>query len=244
MYHAHIGFYLNCGLLLPLECIEAAEQAYRDNHAPLNAVEGFIRQILGWREYIRGIYWLKMPDYAEQNFFNADRDLPDFYWTGETKMNCLRQCVSETKENAYAHHIQRLMVLGNFALISGIAPAQVNDWFLSVYADAYEWVELPNVSGMVLFADGGYLASKPYAAGGSYINKMSNYCKNCNYKAAQKNGPDACPFNYLYWDFLARNRNQLKSNHRMGMMYRTYDKMDEAKKQAIEADSQLFLEAL
>ncbi len=244
MYHAHIGFYLNCGLLLPLECIEAAEQAYRDNHAPLNAVEGFIRQILGWREYIRGIYWLKMPDYAEENFFNADRDLPDFYWTGETKMNCLRQCVSETKENAYAHHIQRLMVLGNFALISGIAPAQVNDWFLSVYADAYEWVELPNVSGMVLFADGGYLASKPYAAGGSYINKMSNYCENCSYKAAQKNGPDACPFNYLYWDFLARNRNQLKSNHRMGMMYRTYDKMDEAKKQAIEDDSQLFLEAL
>ena len=244
MYHAHIGFYLNCGLLLPLECIEAAEQAYGDNHAPLNAVEGFIRQILGWREYIRGIYWLKMPDYAEENFFNADRDLPDFYWTGETKMNCLRQCVSETKENAYAHHIQRLMVLGNFALISGIAPAQVNDWFLSVYADAYEWVELPNVSGMVLFADGGYLASKPYAAGGSYINKMSNYCKNCSYKAAQKNGPDACPFNYLYWDFLARNRNQLKSNHRMGMIYRTYDKMDEAKKQAIEADSQLFLEAL
>ena len=244
MYHAHIGFYLNCGLLLPLECVKAAEKAYYDGRAPLNAVEGFIRQIIGWREYIRGIYWLKMPDYAQQNFFEADRALPSFYWTGETKMNCLKHCVTETRQNAYAHHIQRLMVLGNFALIAGLSPKEVNEWFLIVYADAYEWVELPNVSGMVLFADGGYLASKPYAAGGGYVNKMSNYCKSCVYKVIQKNGPDACPFNYLYWDFLVRNREKLASNHRIGMMYRTYDRMDEEKKRAIREDSHSFLASL
>lgn len=244
MYHSHLSFYLNCGLLLPLECIYAAETAYRKNKAPLNAVEGFIRQILGWREYVRGIYWHEMPHYAEKNFFKAARPLPDFYWTAETDMNCLRQCVSETKQHAYAHHIQRLMVLGNFALLAGINPVEVNEWFLVVYADAYEWVELPNVSGMILFADGGYLASKPYAAGGSYINKMSNYCKQCRYKVSKKNGADACPFNYLYWDFLARHRKQLQSNHRIGMMYKTYDRMDDNKKQMIADDSQRFLDAL
>ena len=244
MYHSHIGFYLNCGLLLPMECVKAAEEAFNQDKAPLNSVEGFIRQIIGWREYVRGIYWLKMPDYANENFFGAKRNLPDFYWTAETKMNCIRQCVLETKKNAYAHHIQRLMVLGNFALISGIDPVQVNEWFLIVYADAYEWVELPNVSGMILFADGGVLASKPYAAGANYINKMSNYCKNCSYQVAKKNGPDACPFNYLYWDFLARNRDKLQSNHRIGMMYKTYDRMDEDKKDAINHDSQQLLNTL
>ena len=244
MYHSHISFYLNCGLLLPLECVHAVEEAYRQGEVPLNATEGFIRQIIGWREYVNGIYWLKMPDYAEQNFLQATRDLPDFYWTGKTKMNCLQQCVSQTQTYAYAHHIQRLMVLGNFALLIGVEPKQVNEWFLIVYADAYEWVELPNVSGMILFADGGYLASKPYAAGGSYINKMSNYCKNCHYKVTEKNGPNACPFNYLYWDFLARNRSKLQSNHRIGMMYKTYDRMDTIKKQAITDDSLLFLASL
>ncbi len=241
MYHSHIGFYLNCGLLLPIECVRVAEKAYYDGSAPLNATEGFIRQIIGWREYVRGIYWLKMPHYAKENFFNAKKNLPDFYWTAKTKMNCLSQCIKETKNNAYAHHIQRLMVLGNFALIAGIDPAQVNEWFLIVYADAYEWVEMPNVSGMILFADGGYLASKPYAAGGSYINKMSNYCKNCSYKVDQKNGVDACPFNYLYWDFLARNHNKLKSNQRISMMYKTYDLMSEDKKLDISHDSRNFL---
>jgi deoxyribodipyrimidine photolyase-related protein len=241
IYHSHISFYLNCGLLLPLECVQAAEKAYHQRKAPLNAVEGFIRQIIGWREYVRGIYWLKMPSYAEVNFFEANRQLPDFYWTANTKMNCLRSCVLETKQNAYAHHIQRLMVLGNFALLAGIDPKEVNEWFLIVYADAYEWVELPNVSGMILFADGGYLASKPYAAGGNYINKMSDYCKNCNYKVTKKNGPDACPFNYLYWDFLDRNRNKLQSNHRIGMMYKTFDRMGEEKKIAIHNESKIFL---
>ena len=244
MYHSHISFYLNCGLLLPLECVIAVEKAYQLGKAPLNAVEGFIRQIIGWREYVRGVYWLKMPAYAKKNFFETKRDLPGFYWTADTKMNCLRQCVLETKKNAYAHHIQRLMVLGNFALIAGLDITQVNEWFLIVYADAYEWVELPNVSGMILFADGGYLASKPYAAGGSYINKMSDYCKNCNYKVSKKNGEDACPFNYLYWDFLARNRDKLESNHRIGMMYNIYERMGEDKKQAIAYDSKHFLKSI
>ena len=244
MYHSHIGFYLNCGLLLPMECVKAAEDAYNQGKAPLNSVEGFIRQIIGWREFIRGIYWLKMPDYAKENFFGAKRNLPDFYWTADTQMNCVRQCILETKKNAYAHHIQRLMILGNFALIAGIDPVHVNEWFLIVYADAYEWVELPNVSGMVLFADGGYLATKPYAAGANYINKMSDYCKNCNYKVKEKNGSNACPFNYLYWDFLVRNRDQLQTNHRISMMYKSYDRMDKDKKNAIRYDSQLFLDNL
>jgi deoxyribodipyrimidine photolyase-related protein len=231
-------------LLLPLECARAAEETFYQGKAPLNAVEGFVRQIIGWREFVRGIYWLKMPDYAGKNFFNAERNLPNFYWTAETEMNCLRQCVLETKQNASAHHIQRLMVLGNFALLAGIKPTQVSEWFLIVYADAYEWVELPNVYGMTLYADGGDLASKPYAAGGNYINQMSDYCKNCSYKVAKKSGLDACPFNYLYWDFLSRNRHKLESNNRVSMMYKVYDRMSEEKKQTIFEDSQLFLKVV
>jgi len=241
VYHSHIGFYLNAGLLLPAEAIAAAETAYHNGHAPLNSTEGFIRQILGWREFVRGIYWLKMPDYADLNFFETDRDLQEFFWPGATKMLCMAQAVDATRKYAYAHHIQRLMVLGNFALLAGLAPAQVNAWFLIVYADAYEWVELPNVSGMVLFADGGYLASKPYAAGGAYINRMSNYCRDCHYKVSQKNGAAACPFNYLYWDFLIRNRAKLKDNARLGMMYRSLDRMDETKIAAIRHDADQFL---
>ena len=244
MYHSHIGFYLNAGLLLPAEVITAAQTAYHSGHAPLNSVEGFIRQILGWREFVRGIYWLKMPDYAELNFLEASRDLPEFFWSGDTKMLCMAQAVEATKKYAYAHHIQRLMVLGNFALLAGLSPAQVNEWFLVVYADAYEWVELPNVSGMVLFADGGYLASKPYAAGGAYINRMSNYCKNCHYNVNQKSGETACPFNYLYWDFLARNRTKLQDNARLGMMYRSLDRMDATKKATIQDDANRFLALL
>lgn len=242
LFHSHISFYLNCGLLLPLECILAAEDFYNKGLAPLNAVEGFIRQILGWREYVRGIYWLKMPEYRKLNFFNAKKRLPKFYWDADTEMNCLHNCVKDTIQYAYAHHIQRLMVLGNFALLAGIDPDDVNEWFLVVYADAYEWVELPNVSGMILFADGGYLASKPYAAGGSYINKMSNYCHGCKYSVTEKNGEKACPFNYLYWDFLSRNRDKLAKNPRIAMMYRTFDKMDDNKKKLISSDSKKFLE--
>jgi len=244
MYHSHLSIYINSGLLSPLECVSAAEQAYQDNKAPLNAVEGFIRQIIGWREYVRGIYWLKMPKYENENFLHAKRQLPTFYWSGDTHMNCLKQCVKETKQNAYAHHIQRLMVLGNFALIAGIDPHEVNKWYMIVYADAYQWVELPNVTGMILFADGGTLGSKPYAASGAYINKMSNYCKQCHYKVSEKNGSDACPFNYLYWDFLIRNQKKLSGNHRLTMIYNTLQRMSDEKRQAIEQDSTRFLKAL
>ena len=244
MYHSHLSFYINCGLLLPLECVRAAEKAYYDGMAPLNAVEGFVRQILGWREYVRGIYWLSMPAYKDNNYLDADLPLPAFFWNGETQMNCLRQCIHETKANAYAHHIQRLMVLGNFSLIAGLDPKQVNTWYLIVYADAYEWVELPNVTGMILFSDGGLLGSKPYAAGGAYINKMSDYCKHCRYKVSKKNGVDACPFNYLYWDFLKRNKEKLQGNPRLAMVYRTLDKMSEEKIEAIEYDSKRFIKAL
>jgi deoxyribodipyrimidine photolyase-related protein len=185
-----------------------------------------------------------MPDYAEMNFLAADRQLPDFYWTGATGMNCMAQSIDQTRRYAYAHHIQRLMVLGNFALLAGLDPKQVNEWFLVVYADAYEWVELPNVSGMVLFADGGYLASKPYAAGGAYINRMSNYCGNCRYKVAKKTGEGACPFNYLYWDFLIRNRDRLGGNARLGMMYKSLDRMAAERIDEIQDDASRFLAAL
>ena len=244
MYHSHISFYINIGMLDPLECCQKAEQAYKDGDAPLNAVEGFIRQILGWREYIRGLYWLKMPEYEGENFLNAERPLPNFYWTADTKMNCMRQCITETKENAYAHHIQRLMVLGNFALIAGLSPEEVNEWYLIVYADAYQWVELPNVTGMILFADGGTLASKPYSASGSYINKMSDYCKGCSYSVTKKNGKDACPFNYLYWDFMMRNQDKLEGNPRIGFAYNTLKKMNDEKIQAIKDDSQRFFKEI
>ncbi|MGB5707266.1 MAG: cryptochrome/photolyase family protein [Arenicellales bacterium] len=241
MYHSHISFYLNCGLLGPLECCRHAEEAYRSGEAPINAVEGFIRQILGWREYVRGIYWLKMPSYAEDNYLQARRRLPAFFWDANTKMNCMRQCITETKVNAYAHHIQRLMVLGNFCLLTGIDPKFVNEWYLIVYADAYEWVELPNVSGMVLYADGGLLASKPYVAGGAYINRMSDYCKACSYSVSKKNGPEACPFNYLYWNFLIGHEENLSGNPRMGHSYRTLSKMNSEKQEAIRNDAARFL---
>ncbi|MEL6919395.1 MAG: cryptochrome/photolyase family protein, partial [Pseudomonadota bacterium] len=244
MYHSHLSGLINCGLLDARECCEAAEKAYRTGSAPLNAVEGFIRQIIGWREFIRGVYWLKMPDYADSNELNATRDLPDWFWTGETRMNCLRQSITETKENAYAHHIQRLMVIGNFSMLAGLDPKQVQEWFLLVYHDAYEWVEMPNVVGMALYADGGVFASKPYASSGAYIDKMSNYCGNCSYSVAKKNGPKACPFNYLYWNFLDQNNDVLKSNQRMGMMYGTLNRMKDEKKEAVREDARRFLEGI
>ncbi len=244
MYHSHLSFYINCGLLSPMECIQAAETAYLEASAPINAVEGFIRQILGWREYVRGIYWSRMPGYENQNHLDAHRDLPDFFWNGDTRMNCLKQCIDETRQNAYAHHIQRLMVIGNFMLLAGIEPQQVNEWFLIVYADAYEWVEMPNVTGMILHADGGLLGSKPYAASGAYINRMSDYCRGCTYKVSKKTGPDACPFNYLYWGFLMRNRDSLQTNARMGMIYRTLDRMSDEKIADIESDNARFFSDL
>ncbi|MFC7051627.1 cryptochrome/photolyase family protein [Hansschlegelia quercus] len=244
IFHGLISPYINAGLLTPREVCEAAERAYRAGAAPLNAVEGFIRQIIGWREYIRGVYWLKMPDYRETNHLEADRKLPDLYWTAETEMNCLANCVADTRDHAYAHHIQRLMVLGNFALLAGVRPREVQDWYLLVYADAYEWVELPNVHGMALFADGGLLGSKPYASSGAYIDRMSDYCGPCRFDVRQKTGPDACPFNYLYWDFLSRNERKLGDNQRLAMPYRTLSKMTPERRAEIGRDAKAFLDAL
>lgn len=244
LFHGLISPYLNAGLLTAREVCEAAEKAYRSGKAPLNAVEGFIRQIIGWREYVRGVYWLKMPDYRETNGLEATRRLPDLYWTAETDMNCLANCVGDTRDHAYAHHIQRLMVLGNFALLAGIAPREVQDWYLLVYADAYEWVELPNVNGMAIFADGGVLASKPYAASGAYIDRMSDYCAGCAYDVKAKAGEKACPFNYLYWDFLARNEKRLGGLNRLAMPYRTLAKMTPKRREEIARDAGRFLQSL
>lgn len=230
LYHAILSLYINAGLLDPLAVCRRVETEYHAGRAPLNAVEGFIRQIIGWREFVRGIYWLKMPGYVGENFFNAKRALPDFYWTAETDMACLRAAITQTKEEAYAHHIQRLMVTGNFAMLAGVDPREVHEWYLTVYADAYEWVELPNTLGMSQFADGGLLGSKPYAASGNYINKMSDYCQSCRYKVQQKTGAEACPFNPLYWHFLARNEDKLRGNPRLGQVYRTWDRMSDEKR--------------
>jgi deoxyribodipyrimidine photolyase-related protein len=233
LYHSVLSGYLNIGLLDPLVVCRSAEAAYRNRTAPINAVEGFIRQILGWREFVRGIYWSEMPDYAERNYLEADGPLPQFYWTGETGMACLRAAIGQTREHAYAHHIQRLMVTGTFAMLAGVAPKAIHEWCLGVYFDAFEWVELPNVIGMSQFADGGLLASKPYAASGAYINRMSDYCGACRYKVGDKTGQDACPFNALYWHFLDRNREKLGGNPRLGPVYRTWDSMKPEQREAL-----------
>ncbi|ADM10695.1 hypothetical protein PB2503_13289 [Parvularcula bermudensis HTCC2503] len=242
--HSLLSAYINAGLLLPREVCEAAEEAYRDGQAPLNAVEGFIRQILGWREFIRGVYWREMPGYKDDNALDAKRSLPAFYWTGETDMHCLAEAIRNTRDHAYAHHIQRLMVTGNFALLAGVVPAEIEEWYLIVYADAYEWVELPNVRGMAIFADGGVFASKPYAASGSYINRMSDYCKSCTYSVSKKIGEGACPFNYLYWDFLIRHEDRLRSNQRMSLVYGNLDKKSADDRQAITEQATEFLDSL
>ena len=244
LYHAVVAQYLNCGLLDPLAMCRAAEAEYCAGRAPLNAVEGFIRQIIGWREYVRGIYWREGPDYVRRNALNATRALPGFYWDAKTDMACVRSCVEQTRDEAYAHHIQRLMVTGNFALLAGIDPHELHEWYLAVYADAYEWVEAPNTVGMSQFADGGLLASKPYAASGAYIDRMSDYCSGCRYKVKLKAGPDACPFNYLYWDFVARHALLLNGNPRMAQMVRTWEKFSEARQAEVRADSTRFLDSL
>ena len=244
LFHSVLSPYINAGLLSPRETCEAVRAAFDNGHVPLNAAEGFIRQILGWREYVRGLYWLKMPDYAQTNHLDAHRPLPKFFWTGKVKSRCLQQTILATRDNAYAHHIQRLMVTGNFALIAGLAPCEVEEWYLIVYADAYDWVELPNVHGMILFADGGLLGTKPYAASGAYIDRMSDYCGKCFYDVREKAGPKACPFNYLYWDFLIRNRAKLEGNRRLAMPYRTLDRMSAQRVAEIRADARAYLDAL
>lgn len=244
LFHAVIALYINCGLLDPMDVCRRVVAAWQDGAAPLNAVEGFIRQIIGWREYVRGIYWHHMPGYVEANYFEHRRPLPDFYWTGDTDMACVGAAIAQTRDEAYAHHIQRLMITGNFAMLAGVDPKEVHQWYLAVYADAYEWVELPNTLGMSQFADGGILASKPYAAGGNYINRMSDYCAGCRYKVTVKTGGDACPFNYLYWNFLDHHRGKLDGTPRLAPIYRTWDRMDTERQDEIRADAAAFLASL
>ncbi|WP_417523022.1 cryptochrome/photolyase family protein [Marinovum sp.] len=244
LYHAVLSPYINIGLLDVREVCDAAQAAYEAGEAPLNAVEGFIRQIIGWREFVRGVYFLEGPEYPRQNKLNQQRKLPWFYWGGETKMACLAKTVEQTREEAYAHHIQRLMVTGNFALLAGVDPAVVHEWYLAVYADAYEWVEAPNTVGMSQFADGGLFASKPYVSSGAYIDRMSDYCAGCAYDVKTKVGEGACPFNLLYWHFLDRQRERLEGVARMGNMYRTWDRMDDDKRAQILREAEAFLERM
>ncbi|MDG1580111.1 cryptochrome/photolyase family protein [Pseudomonas sp. GOM6] len=233
LFHARISAALNIGLLDVRQLCADVEQAYREGRAPLNAAEGFIRQLIGWREYVRGIYWLRMPEYAELNAFGNRRALPEFYWTGDTSMRCMAQAIGQSLELGYAHHIQRLMVTGNFALLAGIAPKAICEWYLAIYLDAFDWVELPNTLGMVMHADGGYLGSKPYCASGRYIQRMSDYCGDCAYRVDQAVGEQACPFNALYWHFLRRHRDRLGTNPRLAMVYRNLDRMDEERREAL-----------
>lgn len=244
LYHSLLSSYINNGLLDPLEIIRQAQEEYYNKNAPLNAVEGFIRQILGWREYIRGIYWLYMPEYSSKNYLDAKMPLPDFYWGANTDMNCIKETVDHTKIHAYSHHIQRLMVTGNFALIAGLNPDEVDDWYGAVYSDAFQWVHMPNTKGMSLFADGGIIASKPYAASGKYINRMSNYCKSCKYDPNETIGENACPFNALYWNFLEEHKDKFYDNQRMKYVYATWNKMDPSKKKAILDKAKNTLESL
>ncbi|MFK7869284.1 MAG: cryptochrome/photolyase family protein [Roseobacter sp.] len=244
LYHSLVSTSVHLGLLDPLEVCQAVEHAYHDGHAAINAVEGFIRQVIGWREYMRGIYFLEGPDYMARNGLEQTQDLPPLYWGAETRMNCLSKSVEQTCVEAYAHHIQRLMVTGNFALLAGVHPHQVHEWYLSVYADAFEWVEAPNTIGMSQFADGGVIASKPYVSSGAYINRMSDYCKNCAYSVSKKTGEGACPFNLLYWHFLDRHRDSFKGNPRMGNMYRTWERMDETRRETVLSEAEVFLQRL
>jgi len=241
LFHSILSPYLNCGLLTPMAVCEAAVQRYYANLAPLNAVEGFIRQIIGWREFVRGIYWLHMPGYARENRLGNSRPLPGFYWTGKTRMRCLHKAIDATARNAYAHHIQRLMVTGNFALLAGVIPEEICDWYLSVYIDAFDWVELPNTLGMVMHADGGYLGSKPYAASGKYIQRMSDHCQNCHYRVQDATGDQACPFNSLYWHFIQRHREDFAHNPRMTMIYRNWDKQKPERREALMARAEWLL---
>lgn len=227
LFHSRISFGMNIKLIAPKEVIDRVISEYkkRSDEIDISQVEGFVRQILGWREYMRGMYWALMPEYKELNELENTNSLPDLFWTGETKMNCLKNAIKNSLDNAYAHHIQRLMITGNFALLAQINPDEVDDWYLGIYADAIEWVQLMNTRGMSQFADGGKIATKPYVSSANYVDKMSNYCQNCHYKKKEKLGDDACPFNSLYWNFLDDKRSQLSNNRRMGMMYNLLDKM-------------------
>ncbi len=242
--HAIVSPYLNLGLLAPMEVCQAVEEAWRSGRVPIAAAEGFIRQIIGWREYVRGIWALTGPAYLNRNALGHTRPLPSLYWGAETRMSCLAAAVGQTRDLAYAHHIQRLMVTGNFALLAGVDPAQVHEWYLSVYIDALEWVEAPNTLGMSQFADGGLLGSKPYVSSGAYIDRMSDHCAGCFYRVTEKTGDRACPFNLLYWHFLNRHVEKFRANPRMAQMYRVWDRMDEDRRTAVLAGAEKLLHRL
>jgi deoxyribodipyrimidine photolyase-related protein len=237
LYHARIAAAMNLRLLDPRRAVDAAVAAWRDGHAPLHAVEGFVRQILGWREYVRGVYWLRMPGFADANALGADQPLPAFFWTGRTDLACLRETIGQTLALGYAHHIQRLMVTGLFALLLGVRPREIHAWYLAVYVDAVEWVELPNVLGMSQFADGGYMVSKPYCASGKYIQRMSNYCEGCRYRPDQATGPTACPVTTLYWDFLDRHAQRFARHPRTALQWKNLQRLAPDARQAIRAQA-------
>jgi deoxyribodipyrimidine photolyase-related protein len=242
--HSLLSSSLNLGLLGWQEVCERVQAEWQAGRVPIAAAEGFIRQIIGWREFIRGVYFLKGPDYTAGNALDHHRPLPAMYWGGDTRMACMQAAVAQTRDHAYAHHIRRLMVTGNFALIAGLDPAAVHDWYLSVYIDAFEWVEAPNTLGMVLWADGGVVGSKPYAASGAYIDRMSDHCGSCAYRVKEKTGPQACPLNTLYWHFLMRHRDRFQGNPRMAQMYRTWDRMDADRRETVLRDADIWLARL
>lgn len=241
LFHAGLSFALNLKMLHPREVIEAAVEAFERGEADLAATEGFVRQILGWREYVRGIYWARMPGYAELNALDARRPLPAWYWTGDTKMACLRAAIGQSLALGYAHHIQRLMLTGNFALLAGCDPDEVDAWYLGIYVDAFEWVEMPNTRGMSQFADGGIVGSKPYSGSAAYVNRQSDHCKGCHYKHTKRHGERACPFNSLYWHFHARHQATFGRNPRLGMTYRSWEKMEPAERASTLAQAERYL---
>lgn len=243
VFHSRLSFSMNTKMLSPMEVVTAAIDAWNQHPSKITIaqIEGFVRQIVGWREYMRGIYWAHMPSFAQENFFGHKRALPSWYWDGKTKMRCIQSCVGQSLDKAYAHHIQRLMVTGNFALLAGVNPDEVDQWYLGIYIDAIEWVEITNTRGMSQFADGGLVGTKPYVSSANYINKMSNYCKGCHYDHRSKTGERACPFNSLYWHFYHRHRDLLEGNPRIGMMYRVWDKMEGKDQKAILAQADDYL---
>jgi deoxyribodipyrimidine photolyase-related protein len=246
IYHSRLSFAMNSKILSPKEVVRAAIAAWeRDQKSiSINQLEGFLRQIIGWREYMRGIYWLKMPEFETMNYFDHQRKLPDWYWTGQTKMNCLKHSIRQSLEHAYAHHIQRLMITGNFALLAGINPDDVDFWYLGIYIDAIQWVEITNTRGMSQYADGGITGSKPYTGSANYIHKQSNYCENCHYDRTKRTEDNACPFNSLYWDFHDRHRDKLGLNFRLSMVYRLWDKMAPQVREAVLVRANYCLEHL
>lgn len=246
LFHSRLSFAMNTKMIGPNEVIDRVVNYYYDHteKIDISQVEGFVRQIIGWREYMRGIYWKEMPEYAQMNKLENYRKLPEFFWTGKTKMNCLKYCIGQSLGDAYAHHIQRLMVIGNFALLAELHPNEVDAWYLGIYIDAIEWVEMPNTRGMSQWADGGIVATKPYVSSANYINKMGDYCKGCHYKHSQKVGKDACPFNSLYWNFLDEKKNHFENNNRMSMMLNLLDKINPEELKALKERANYVLEHL